>query len=439
MTGKHLFLSYARSDSVLAHRMYSVLQEQGFEVRRDQGQTPGLDWAEQIFHWIAEADACIVLITAQSAASLRVKHEVLVAFDLQRPVIPVVHHVAPGGLWLLIRTLQWVDARGGRDPMTDLLALLHKDGDRSSQPGAPRPGSPLLQGPPWIRSAGDSPQGPGSGARMRIMIELQGSAEHFLEHEQEALMALLARFGNITASEIHILQVEAGSIRITLELPEQTGRWLLALYRHGDPLVEFLDIRAVRRAPGGLTRSSSTAGLGHTTRRDWTTIWSRLSRPVLGLATALALAWGLAQQVRISNLEQQIVQQQAQVARNREIAVAVFGNDDALNGRLEGTAVAPDISGKVWVSPSGPAVTLYAKDLPPLPEGQRYQLWIEQDEQVTNLGPLSVDKAGRTWSLIQPPQLPPKPTRIFITAEPEGGNLEPTGPEYVSATLSEQD
>lgn len=121
--------------------------------------------------------------------------------------------------------------------------------------------------------------------------------------------------------------------------------------------------------------------------------------------------------------------------QQQAVAVAAFGNKDAQERLLVPTGAAPKAWGRVLISPSAPAVALYVKNLPLLPEGHEYQIWLVQNEQYIGLGTFTVDQQGRAWQLIQPAMPLTAPQRITITVEPTGGSEQPTSPEYLGNRL----
>src|SRR5206468_316984 len=164
---------------------------------------------------------------------------------------------------------------------------------------------------------------------------------------------------------------ESGSVRVTLELPESTARWLLSLHRRNKALIALLDIEAIEdfRVVQPAPREQPALPPQVLGRRP-SIPWRRLVAPALAVALVLALAWGFVQR-------QRVVELLAEGAEERAIAVAINGNDDAREFPLDRTAIAPnDAKGRVWVSPSESAVGLYAKKLPPLPADKVYQLWL---------------------------------------------------------------
>jgi anti-sigma-K factor RskA len=160
--------------------------------------------------------------------------------------------------------------------------------------------------------------------------------------------------------------------------------------------------------------------------------WRRLVQPALGLALAALLALGLNRELAVRGLQAQISAQQAQTQTNIGIVTAAFGNDDAIEATLGPSAAAPAASGRVFISPGEPAVAVYARDLPQLPEGQIYQVWLVTPAGTISAGTFVVNPAGRGWRPLRPSEPLVSVERVFVTMEPTGGSPQPTGPEQLS-------
>jgi len=160
--------------------------------------------------------------------------------------------------------------------------------------------------------------------------------------------------------------------------------------------------------------------------------WRRLVQPALGLALAALLALGLNRELAVRGLQAQISAQQAQTQTNIGIVTAAFGNDDAIEASLDPRPAAPASSGRVFISPGEPAVAVYARDLPQLPEGQIYQVWLVTPAGTISAGTFAVNPAGRGWRPLRPSEPLVSVERVFVTMEPTGGSPQPTGAEQLS-------
>lgn len=258
MTTNSVFLSYARSNLDYARMMHDRIEAEQILVWWDQEEQPGADWLDQVDTWLYDAHAVVVVVSQHSAISISVKNEVLLAQDYQRRVIPIVLEKTRGGLWVLIRSLQWIDAREGRDPVPDLLQAL----DTSPSGESARPEDPSDK-PPGPHDPFDKPPGPeddmlnldnemqqlmppsASVAQAQVTITLPGDINDFCDREQFSLIQIIARFAKLRPDQIKIVFAVAGSIHVTLELPESSARWLVAMFERRAPLIELLDIQAV--------------------------------------------------------------------------------------------------------------------------------------------------------------------------------------------------
>jgi hypothetical protein len=239
MPANQIFLSYARHNLEFARRLHDRVEATNIAVWWDQEELAGDDWTEQILAWIEDADAIVVIVSQHSAISPSVKNEILLAQDHRRRVIPVLLEQARGGLWVLIRSIQWIDARDGRDPIPDLLRALGHDamqrGEATNALPIPEPEMQQHLLPP-----------PASAIQARMTLVLPGEMRDFTVREQVSLRQILARFANINPDQIQIVRIEAGSIHVTLELPESTARWLMELYEQDAPLISLLDVQDIR-------------------------------------------------------------------------------------------------------------------------------------------------------------------------------------------------
>lgn len=266
--------------------------------------------------------------------------------------------------------------------------------------------------------------------RAQIIVVLSEDASRFDQREREGLRRLVARFASLSLTDITIAHVDAesaaGSVRVTLELPESTARWLRSLYQRNKPLIELLDIQAIHslRVLQPEPTPKPMPPPARVAQRP-SISWQRIAIPVLALATALLLVLCLIQQREISA-----------AVRNNAIVLAAFGNDDKQEQQFTETNLAPDAAGKIWLSPSASAVALYLKKLPPLPQGQVYQLWLDQNGQIINVGTFEVNQEGRAWKVFQPEQLKSPVQRVFVTLEPAGGSPQPTGLEVLQESVS---
>jgi len=108
-----LFVSYSRRDSVVARKLIESLRSIEQDVWVDwEAIPPAVDWLEQIFRGIEEADAFIFLISPDSIASEVCKVEIGRAALNNKRIIPIVlRDVPPKDTPESIRKLNWTFIR----------------------------------------------------------------------------------------------------------------------------------------------------------------------------------------------------------------------------------------------------------------------------------------------------------------------------------------
>jgi site-specific recombinase XerD len=107
---QHVFLSYAREDSVFAALWETKLVREGYSVFRDTSSIlGGARWQQEIEHAVKTSLAVIVLVSPSSADSQWVNNECSLARYSNRPVIPVLIQFIDDLPWY-VKDLQVEDA-----------------------------------------------------------------------------------------------------------------------------------------------------------------------------------------------------------------------------------------------------------------------------------------------------------------------------------------
>jgi WD40 repeat protein len=108
-----LFVSYSRKDSIAARKLIEAFKSMDQEVWVDwEAIPPAVDWLEQIFRGIEEADAFIFMLSPDSVASEVCKVEVGRAVLNNKRIIPIVlRDVNPRDTLEEIRKLNWTYIR----------------------------------------------------------------------------------------------------------------------------------------------------------------------------------------------------------------------------------------------------------------------------------------------------------------------------------------
>jgi anti-sigma-K factor RskA len=92
-------------------------------------------------------------------------------------------------------------------------------------------------------------------------------------------------------------------------------------------------------------------------------------------------------------------------------------------------------TGFVLISADGEDGALIVDGLPPLEEGQEYQLWLIRDGQRTSGAVFSTDENSYGGTRIRAPRSLLDYSAVGITIEPEGGSPQPTGTQVLGGPL----
>lgn len=173
----------------------------------------------------------------------------------------------------------------------------------------------------------------------------------------------------------------------------------------------------------------------------------------LQIAAMLVIGAGVAvyaqrMQARVSNLEAQLQQAQAQVASadrltaelrtvafSAQSAMGVFAAPDVARIDLAGQPVAAAARARaLWSRQRGMVFTV--ANLPPLPAGRVYQVWVVTAQAPVSAGLLMPDATGGGSVYFETPVDILPPVAVAVTLEPAGGVPAPTGERYLIGTPS---
>jgi hypothetical protein len=172
----------------------------------------------------------------------------------------------------------------------------------------------------------------------------------------------------------------------------------------------------------------------------------------LATAASLALAAGLTIYTsqlrgRIVFLEEELRDTRARAdAADQRLANAVRTAGDALSTvavltapdvarvDLAGQAAAPKASARAFWSRSR-GMVFTASNLPPLPAGKTYQVWVVTGQGPLSAGLLTLDAQGGANETFKTPSDIPQPVAMAVTVEPTGGSPGPTGDRYLVGAL----
>jgi len=172
----------------------------------------------------------------------------------------------------------------------------------------------------------------------------------------------------------------------------------------------------------------------------------------LATAASLALAVGLSVYTgqlrdRITMLESDLrdanaradasarqVADAQRAAAGAQTSIAVLTAPDVARVDLAGQPVAPDATARAFWSRSR-GMVFTGTNLPQLPAGKTYQLWVVTAQAPISAGLLRPDSQGSVNGTFATPPDIPTPVAMAVTIEPEGGVPAPTGDKYLVGTL----
>ncbi|MGH9162271.1 MAG: anti-sigma factor domain-containing protein, partial [Vicinamibacteraceae bacterium] len=175
----------------------------------------------------------------------------------------------------------------------------------------------------------------------------------------------------------------------------------------------------------------------------------RRGRPWQWLAAAAALAalvlalYAVMLRGRVGALDAELAAVRAQLtvterdaaearrsAADLQRAMAILRARDVAAVSLAGQPPAASARGRAFWSASSGGVLFIADDLPALPRGRVYQLWVVTTKAPVSLALLTPDPSGATAAVTAPPT-DAVPIAFAVTIEPEGGVPAPTGAKYL--------
>jgi anti-sigma-K factor RskA len=159
--------------------------------------------------------------------------------------------------------------------------------------------------------------------------------------------------------------------------------------------------------------------------------WALAASAVALALVSIALSW---QNRRIATELQKEHQSAEALIRDREHIeklVGVLAAPDTVTVKLAGAGDAANASGLVKFN-AKTGVVLYAADLPALPAGKSYQMWLVPASGAAISAGL-LGPGGHAWGNMWTGEVPPntQPKAFAVTIEPVGGMPQPTGPKVL--------
>lgn len=102
---------------------------------------------------------------------------------------------------------------------------------------------------------------------------------------------------------------------------------------------------------------------------------------------------------------------------------------------LQGTGMAPAVSGMLYYAPSDNEAVLVVRGLPEIERGHVYQCWLMSGEKRMNAGTFYRETDGRAMLVIKSAMPLDSVDLVGVTEEPHGGSMEPRGQRYMWSRL----
>jgi anti-sigma-K factor RskA len=260
-----------------------------------------------------------------------------------------------------------------------------------------------------------------------------------LKHDAAAYALGVLEGGEREAFEAHL----AGCVECTGEVREM--RLAAGALAHAVPQVSPPpSLRA--RILGEVAAAGSTAFAAPPKpilheRRGGVPQWFSIAAMLL--IGVVALVYAQRMQARVSSLESQLRDAQAQateadrltaeartVAFRAQSAMGVFAAPDVARIDLAGQPAAANARARaLWSRQRGMVFTV--SNLPALPAGRVYQVWVVTAQAPVSAGLLTPDASGGGSVYFETPIDILPPTAVAVTLEPAGGMPAPTGAMYL--------
>jgi anti-sigma-K factor RskA len=243
---------------------------------------------------------------------------------------------------------------------------------------------------------------------------------------------------------------EADSVRSHAQSCLHCGRELVAYEHVVDGLLEspapaapspMLKARVMRAARvEGAPRRSVGRRLSEWLRSTLSPTSGALRLSPAIAALALLVAVGAAYQTsqlqsHVSSLSAENQSLRSELASSQSVVVEALRPGTTVL-QLSGTESAPNARASLYCSADSRTGLLAATNLPPLPAGQAYQLWLIRDGKRTSGGMLTVDTSGRGVLAVQAPEPMGVYQSVGMTVEPATGSAGPTGQRVLSGQVS---
>jgi anti-sigma-K factor RskA len=199
-------------------------------------------------------------------------------------------------------------------------------------------------------------------------------------------------------------------------------------------------LAAIGAAPGRLAEAERRRPLAAPAVREWAAWLPAAAMIVIAVGIGV---YAVRLQTRVADLEarldaaltqvaraDRLVADSSRVAAELQSAMGVIAAPDLARIDLAGQPAAPGASARaLWSRNRGMVFT--AANLPPLPAGRVYQVWVIAGPAPISAGLLTPDTSGGGLAYYSTPADIPPPQAVAVTLEPAGGVPAPTGAMYL--------
>lgn len=256
----------------------------------------------------------------------------------------------------------------------------------------------------------------------------------------------LYALGALTAAERKAFETHmAGCVECAAEV-RGFGTVADALAQIGTPAEPSPAVRArLLAAIGSQPSAHATLSTGSTMSRTHVSFHVGWLAAAASLVVAVGLGvYALQLRGRVTALEsaladaslrattnERLVADARREAGEARVTLAVLTAPDMARIDLAGQPAAPSATARAFWSRSR-GLMFTASNLPALPPGRIYQLWVLSKQPApTSAGLLTPDAQGRVNAMFDTPQDLPQPVAMAVTLEPAGGVPSPTGDKYL--------
>lgn len=224
----HIFTSYSRRNSGVVDKVVQVLERAGIEVWLDREDIKaGNSWRVQIVTAIDECDAFVLALSADSAASVNVHKEVILAQDSGKAIFILMLEPVkiPAEIRYQLAGLQFIDLQTlGFDASIEQLTVALQSHLKKIRPASEE-------------------------THKQVELVIQGvDISSFDQEKQQQLLAFISNLTNTNQSQLNIANVAAGSLHVFVDMPADAARQLKTLALNGDSRFKELSIVSFRMA-----------------------------------------------------------------------------------------------------------------------------------------------------------------------------------------------